>query len=234
VTLASRQVVIDKVATRLLETTMLVLPAETTAALAQLKDVAKRYDALLVGPGLARLDDGTADLVMQVLSGALEGPHAAVVDADGLYALSAVPQWWTRVSLPLVLTPHAGEMARLTGRDVAAIEADRLSVASTFARQWGHVVVLKGAPTVIAAPDGQVAVNPTGNPLLATAGSGDVLTGVIAAFLAGRTPPFDAARAGVYIHGLAADLAVARFGDRGMVASDLFESLPAAMKQVLA
>jgi hydroxyethylthiazole kinase-like uncharacterized protein yjeF len=232
VTLAAQQQVVDQLATRLLEATMVVIPPEPYGAIERLQGVSPRYGSLLIGPGLGR-GDATTELVLQALGGALQGPHAAIVDADALFALSTVQDWWTLVSIPAVLTPHMGEMARLTGVDAAELEADRLSAAATYARLWGQVVVLKGSPTVIAAPDGQIAVNSSGSPLLATAGSGDVLSGIIAALLAGRAQPFDAARAGVYLHGLAADLAQARFGDRGMVAGDLFEYLPEATKQVL-
>jgi NAD(P)H-hydrate epimerase len=164
----------------------------------------------------------------------LTGPRGAVVDADALYALSTVPSWWERLKLPLVLTPHTGEMARLCGLTVDQIEADRFVVAATWARHWGQVLVLKGAPTVVAAPNGELSLNPTGNQLLATAGTGDVLAGVIAAFLAGGADPFTAARAGVYIHGLAADLAIETFGDRGMLAGDLLPLIPRAIQAVLA
>jgi NAD(P)H-hydrate epimerase len=176
-----------------------------------------------------------AALALAVLSGALpkDGPRAAVVDADALYALSQTTDWASGVVLPLVLTPHSGEMARLIGGSTAEVEADRISVAAHWAKRWGQTLVLKGAPTIVASPDGQISVNPTGNPLLATAGTGDVLAGVIAGLLSGGAAPFDAARAGVYIHGLAADLAVPIYGDRGMLAGDLMPFLPEAIKRIL-
>jgi NAD(P)H-hydrate epimerase len=232
VTLAGQQETLAVLATRLLEVTMLTLPADNADALKHLNEVASRYTALLIGPGLGR-SDSTTRLVLDALSGAVSGPKSAVVDADGLYALSVTKDWWKMVTLPLVLTPHTGEMARLTGLATHAIESDRLNVAASYAQTWQHVVVLKGAPTIVAAPDGQLSIVGTGNPLLATAGTGDVLSGIISALLAGGAPPFDAARAGVYLHGLAADLAIPRFGDRGMVAGDLLELIPQAIKRVL-
>jgi len=137
------------------------------------------------------------------------------------------------VSLPAVLTPHSGEMARLSGLSAAEVDDGRLEVAAQFAKKWNQVVLLKGSPTIVASPDGRLAVIPTGNPLLATAGSGDVLSGVIAALLAGGVYPFEAAMCGAYLHGLAADLAVPEFGDRGLLASDLLMYLPKAIQQVL-
>jgi hydroxyethylthiazole kinase-like uncharacterized protein yjeF len=236
VTLASPDTAIPALASRLLEPTMLPLPTQDgnlrPDALDQLREAAGRYRALLVGPGLGR-QNATMDLVLRVLAGSLQGPASAVVDADGLFALAQHPDWAERVAIPIVLTPHSGEMARLTGLSSSAIEADRLTVAQEWARRWRQVLVLKGAPTIVASPDGSLSVNPTGNALLATAGTGDVLSGVIAAFLAGGAAPFDAARAAVYIHGLAADLAAPAYGDRGMVAGDLLDLLPRAIHQVL-
>jgi NAD(P)H-hydrate epimerase len=232
VTVAAREDVIGKLAIRLLETTMLTLPTDVASALGTLEDVSSRYNALLVGPGMGRSGDSRR-LVLEVLARRLPGPHAVVIDADALFALGTMPDWWSTISLPAVLTPHAGEMARLTGMTGADVDGSRLEVAEQCARKWKQVVLLKGSPTVIAAPDGRLALNPTGNPLLATAGSGDVLAGVIAALLAAGVPPFEAAMAGAYLHGLAADLAVPEFGDRGLLAGDLFIYLPKAIQHVL-
>jgi NAD(P)H-hydrate epimerase len=236
VTLAVTPETMRALGARILETTMLPLPSHAdgsvdAGAFDQIKAAASRYPALLVGPGLGR-EESTQQLILRVLTEDLQGPRAAVIDADALVALSLSAAGPAGVRLPAVLTPHTGEMARLTGLSAAEIEADRFDVATRFARQWGKVVVLKGAPTVIAAPTGELAVNPTGNQLLATAGTGDVLSGVVAAFLAGGAAPYDAARAAVYIHGLAADLAIPDFGDRGLIAGDLLALLPRAIKQV--
>jgi NAD(P)H-hydrate epimerase len=238
VTLATTEDALPWIATHLVETTFAPLPGHGDEgpgpdALARLQELASRYRALLVGPGLGRAPR-VVDLVRQVLSGALHGPRAALVDADALYALTQIPNWPKQLGLPIVLTPHTGELARLTGMESRQIEADRFGVAARYAQEWGQVLVLKGGPTIVASPTGALSVNPTGNALLATAGSGDVLSGVIAAFLAGGADPFDAARAGVYAHGLAADLAAGRFGDRGMVAGDLLPLLPEAIASILA
>ncbi len=232
VTLAAREDVVQRLATRLLETTMLVLPPDTTGALGALAEAAGRYHALLVGPGLGRTGDAIR-LVLDLLARPPHGPRAAVVDADALFALSSEPGWWSSVRLPLVLTPHAGEMARLTGLKAEQVDERRLELAAEWAETWKQVVLLKGSPTIVASPDGRIAINPTGNPLLATAGSGDVLTGVIAALLAGGVAPFEAAMCGAYLHGLAADLAVPEFGDRGLLAGDLFDYLPRAVVHVV-
>jgi NAD(P)H-hydrate epimerase len=237
VTLATTDDALPWIASHLVETTFAPLPSHGDEgpgpdALARLQDLAGRYGALLVGPGLGRAERVT-HLVQDVLGGALSGPRAAVVDADALYALSTIPDWHTRIKLPTVLTPHTGELAHLTGMEPKAIESDRYGVAARFARLWGQVLVLKGGPTIVAHPLGALSVNTTGNALLATAGTGDVLSGVISALLAGGADPWDAARAGVFVHGLAADLAVERHGDRGMVAGDLIALLPEAIKIVL-
>ena len=126
---------------------------------------------------------------------------------------------------PIVLTPHPGEMARLSGLSVAEIQADRVAVARDFARAHRVVLVLKGARTVVASPDGQVRVNPTGNPGMATGGTGDVLSGVCGALLAQGLAPVDAASTAVYAHGLAGDLEQEWRGELGLIASDLLSGL---------
>lgn len=236
-TLATTDDAMPLIAPRMLEQTLAPLPSHGDEgpgpdALPLLQELAGRYGALLVGPGVGRAPR-TIDLVLRMLDGSLQGPKAALVDADALYALAQTPGWPQQLRLPVVLTPHSGEMARLTGLAVAEIEANRFAVAARYATEWQQVVVLKGGPTIVAAPDGRLCVNPTGNTLLATAGSGDVLSGVIAAFLAGGAAPFEAARAAVYVHGLAADLARPHYGDRGMLAGDLLPLLPRAIAQIL-
>lgn len=237
VTLATTEDAMNHIAGRLLEATMLPLPNHGDEgpgddALPRLQEASSRYRALLLGPGLGRAPR-VAPLVLDLLAGALEGPKAAVVDADALHVLSTTPDWHMNVAIPIVLTPHSGEMARLIGGKTADVETDRFAVATEWSARWGQVLVLKGAPTIVAGPDGALSVNPTGNPLLATAGTGDVLSGIIAALLAGGAKPYDAARASVYLHGLAADLARGGFGDRGMVAGDLIPLLPDAIAQIL-
>jgi NAD(P)H-hydrate epimerase len=131
----------------------------------------------------------------------------------------------------LVLTPHPSEMARLTGLSVEAIQADRVAVAGRFAKEWGQVVVLKGAGTVVADPDGRVHLNTHRNPALASAGTGDVLAGIIGGFLAQGLDPYAAALAGVYVHGAAGEEASAKMGDTGVLASDLLLLIPGVIRR---
>ncbi len=151
-----------------------------------------------------------------------------LLDADALNWCARHPELLSRAQAPLVLTPHPGEMARLCRDETAEIQRDRLGAAREKARETGAVVVLKGAATVIAAPNGPTAVNPTGDPGMAKGGSGDVLAGIIGSLLAQGTPPFDAAVTGAYIHGLAGDLCARSLGRRSMQPTDLLARLPEA------
>jgi hydroxyethylthiazole kinase-like uncharacterized protein yjeF len=206
-------------------------PAAAGAILAR----AAAVDALVVGSGLSR-DAGAAELARRLVA---ESPCPVLLDADGLNAfeqhgglLSAArepasptaPQGRTRVAR--VLTPHLGEMSRLTGIAPAELEARRMDACREWAVKWGCVLVLKGAPTVIAGPDGRATVNPTGNPGMATAGMGDVLSGIVAALLAQGLAPYDAARAAVYAHGLAGEHCARAIGPVGFCAGDVAEALP--------
>ncbi len=185
-------------------------------------------EAVSLGPGFG-LHRDTMELTQKLVS-SLELPM--VVDADGLTALSGELYHFKRAPGPRVITPHPGEMARLllVGKD--EIQNDRLGAARYTARETGAVVVLKGAATVIAAPDGREAVNTTGNPGLASGGSGDVLTGLIGAFLAQGYEAFLAACLGVFFHGLAADILASRKGPFGYLAREVAEALPQAFKEI--
>lgn len=201
----------------------------TVTALPQVLAEAAQADAVAIGPGLSRHADAVR-LVHQ-LCPALDMP--VVLDADGLNAF-APPDGDLAAMLrdapgPRVLTPHLGEMARLTGEMPSALETRRIDAAREWAARWNCVLVLKGAPTVVASADGRVCVNPTGNPGMATAGMGDVLTGTIAALLAQRLPPYDAARFAVFAHGLAGDLAAREIGPVGLTAGDVAARLPRAL-----
>ena len=178
-------------------------------------------DALVIGPGIPR-GPGTGAALRELL---VRAGVPAVVDADGLNALAEMPGGVSALPVPCVLTPHPGEMARLTGRMIAEVQADRIGLAGTSARAWGCVVVLKGARTVVAAPDAPPTIIPTGNPGMASGGTGDVLAGLTGALLAGRLAPYAAARVAAYVHGAAGDLAEQRYGERGMLASDLVGEL---------
>uniref|UniRef100_A0A831XG33 Bifunctional NAD(P)H-hydrate repair enzyme n=1 Tax=Geobacter metallireducens TaxID=28232 RepID=A0A831XG33_GEOME len=183
--------------------------------------------AVALGPGISWHPD-TAKLVRRLVT-AVEAP--LVMDADGLNALSEdLAVLRHKRCGCLVLTPHPGEMARLTGISTAAVEEDRIGAARSFAGRYGVYLILKGARTVIAAPDGRIAVNGSGNPGMASGGMGDVLTGIVASLLGQGYTPFDACRLGVYIHGHAADLVAADKGEIGMSAVDVQERLPWAFK----
>lgn len=184
--------------------------------------------AIAIGPGLGTSVD-TRRAVDRIV-GKRRCP--AVIDADALEGPSGDPERLARLgdAAPAVLTPHPGEAARLLGTAAAAVQEDRLDAARRLAEATRSVVVLKGHRTVVAEPGGRVAFNASGNPGMATAGSGDVLTGVIGALLARGIPAFDAARAGVFAHGDAGDRAAARLGHAGLIAGDIVEALPEAFR----
>lgn len=183
-----------------------------------------------IGPGISWRPD-TARLIRE-LSVSITLPM--VIDADGLNAVSEEPDLLLKKkSAVMILTPHPGEMSRLTGLSVPQVEADRIGTARGFAVKYGVWLILKGARTVIAAPDGSVAINGSGNPGMASGGMGDVLTGVLAALIAQRYDPFAACRLGVFIHGLAADLVAAEKGEIGISAVDVQERLPYAIKKLM-
>jgi ADP-dependent NAD(P)H-hydrate dehydratase / NAD(P)H-hydrate epimerase len=203
-----------------------------TAALGTISASMSRSAAVVLGPGLG-LSDVTVDLVSRVLRAMDDARlRAAVVDADGLNALARLPGWW-EATTPLVLTPHPGEMGRLTGKRVSEIQENRIEVALEYAAKWSKIVVLKGARTVVAGTDGRAVIIGTGGPNLATAGTGDVLSGTIGGLLAQGCSPWNAAVAGAYVHGLAGDLLRAQYGDAGTIASDLLSQLPIARMRVV-
>jgi ADP-dependent NAD(P)H-hydrate dehydratase / NAD(P)H-hydrate epimerase len=182
-------------------------------------------DALLVGPGVAP-GPGSGGLVQRLL--AADGPPA-VVDAGALDALSGIPGWAGRVRRPCVLTPHPGELQRL-GRVPGSTDEVRLPAAQAAAATWGQIVVLKGAHTVIAEPGGRTLLAPFSLPLLGTAGSGDVLAGVIVSFIGQGLAAFEAAALGVYLHARAAERLGGELGDAGLLATDLLDQIPRARR----
>ena len=245
VTLAVPESLQPLFAAKVVEATTMALPEDDVEevdpepALAKILD--NEHDALVIGPGL-RPSLAAADLLRLLLT-APEEPTSppAVLDAEALRTLASADEWWTRVARPCVLTPHAGEFARLragSGHDPAEdgdLNGDdeaRVKAASAAAVEWRHVVVLKGANTVIAAPDGRTSQAPFENPAMATGGTGDVLAGVIGALLAQGLAPYDAARLGVYLHGAAGDIVRERLGDAGLLASDLPEAVPMARRRL--
>jgi NAD(P)H-hydrate epimerase len=245
VTLAQRCGLHPVFAAKLTEVTHLLLP-ETAAgepapeAVELITERLGEIAALVIGPGLGK-DPVTSLFFNGILSG-LDHPMSpeirpgsarlpeVVLDADALNILAVTPDWWQELQPHCVLTPHPREMSRLTGLAVELIQADRIGTACRYAELWQQIVVLKGAHSVIAAPDGRVAVSPFANPGLATAGTGDVLAGVIGGLLAQGLTAFDAARAGVYLHAAAGESVRADLGEAGMVASDLLLLIPRTIK----
>ena len=177
---------------------------------------------IAVGPGLST-HQGTADFIGEILA---KAQSPLVIDADGLNTIANNPDKFLNLQVPAIITPHPGEMARLTSSSIKEIQADRVGAARDFSRRYGLVVVLKGAYTIVAEPQGQIYINPTGNPGMATAGTGDVLTGLIASFLAQGMSPVDAAVAGVYVQGDASDNLAGNSGERGITAGDILGHLP--------
>ncbi|MEA2678238.1 MAG: ADP-dependent NAD(P)H-hydrate dehydratase / NAD(P)H-hydrate epimerase [Chloroflexota bacterium] len=191
---------------------------------------AKAPDALAIGCGMAE-NEGNRELVLRLLAAA--GP-AAVLDGGALNLLARSGRWWAANRRDCVLTPHPGEYARIMGTPAGATDDAREASAKAAAERFGQVVVLKGARTVIASPDGQVATSPFANAALATAGSGDVLAGTIGALMAQRLTPFDAARVGVWLHGRAGERVSERLGDSGLIASDLPYEIAVARHELAA
>jgi NAD(P)H-hydrate epimerase len=194
--------------------------------LGEVREMVKWADAVAVGPGIGTYHE-TRDLIFRLLS-QLDKP--AVFDADALNILAKDMDQLRGHSAPLVISPHPGEMSRLTGKSIEQIQRNRINVALEFAQEFNLVCILKGAPSVIAAPNGQAWINPTGNDGMATAGSGDVLTGLIGGFLAQGMLDIDAAVLGCYVHGLAGDLARDQLGPRGMIAGDILKMVPEGLK----
>jgi NAD(P)H-hydrate epimerase len=190
------------------------------------------FDAAVIGPGMGNSESTAAFVWAALADVAADLPRGVVVDADGLNALAAMPDGPERVPSNAVLTPHPGEMARMLGISVAAVQGDRLQTARDCATKYGCAVVLKGAHSVIAGASGEAALSPFANPLLATAGSGDVLAGVIGGYLAQGLAPFDAACAGVYVHGAAGESLRAEYGESGLLAHELSDRIPRIVREL--
>lgn len=251
VTLALPSVIHPAVAARLAEATYLLLPHElgviAASAAHVLAEQLDTYNALLLGPGLGK-EHTTTGFIETLLGGGerrrmgfgsvnnVQNSHPAlpplVVDADGLNILANMKDWPQQLPPNSILTPHPGEMARLMNSSTKDVQADRVAVARSQAAAWDHVVVLKGAYTVVAAPDDRAVIVPFANPGLATAGTGDVLAGAIVALRAQGLGAFEAAAAGAYLHGLAGELARAEMGIMGMVAGDVLNHLPQALSNI--
>ena len=205
-----------------------------SAASAILEFAEKTKSVLAIGPGLSQHPDTVAlvhELVRENREQKLD--RRMVVDADGLNALSQAPEIISLLDSEAVLTPHPGEMSRLTSTSVPSLEADRIGTAQRFASEHNLTLVFKGAPTVTGLPNGDVWINSTGNSGMATGGMGDVLTGIIAGLMAQGHSSETAAVLGVYIHGLAGDIAADAFGRHGLIASDVLKAVPRAISSLI-
>jgi hydroxyethylthiazole kinase-like uncharacterized protein yjeF len=231
VTLSTASSLQPILAAKLTEVTYAPLPESQAGIIASkavsvLKESLPGYKVLLIGCGL-----GQKTQVVEFIKSALFGlaqssSPVLVIDADALNTLAQIPDWWQKLNQDAILTPHPGEMARLVGVSVEEVQKRRLEIAREAAIRWRKVVVLKGAYTVVAAPDGRAGISQIANPGLASAGTGDVLTGIIAGLVAQGLPLFDAAACGVYLHSEAGEVVRREMGDAGMLAGDLLPALP--------
>jgi ADP-dependent NAD(P)H-hydrate dehydratase / NAD(P)H-hydrate epimerase len=247
VTLAVPESLQPLFAAKVIEATTMALPEDDVEevdpepAIARILD--HDHDAIVLGPGL-RPGLATTELVRMLLAAPDdEQAPPLVLDAEALRSMATLGDWWAGSLRPCVLTPHPGEFARLRAGSGMAGEGDgdlssddeaRRTAAAAAAASWSQVVVLKGAKTVVAEPDGTVTIAPFENPALASGGTGDVLSGVIGALLAQGMAPGPAARLGVYLHGMAGDLVRDRLGDAGLLASDLPDAVPLVRKRLAA
>jgi NAD(P)H-hydrate epimerase len=246
VTLAVPESLQPLFAAKVVEATTMALPEDDVEEVDPEPSIARildhDHDAIVVGPGL-RPGLATAELVRLLLAAPEDGdaPAPLVLDAEALRSMATMGEWWTGGVRPCVLTPHMGEFERLRAGsgvdtsndgDLGDDDDARRVAAKAAAEAWRQVVVLKGAKTVIAEPDGTVTVAPFENPALASGGTGDVLSGIIGALLAQGLAPGPAARLGVYLHGAAGESVRDRFGDAGLLASDLPDAVPTIRKRL--
>jgi hydroxyethylthiazole kinase-like uncharacterized protein yjeF len=238
------------------ESTWVILPDELGVISADAARIVNqnldRATAVLIGPGLG-LEDTTRDFLTRLFSdtgsgekgeiGFIQGTRSnkgsdhfqkpIVMDADGLKLISTIPDWYKLLPSPAILTPHPGEMSVLTGLSVGEIQRDRIGIAVKYSQQWDHVIVLKGAYTVIAAPDGSIAIVPIATPALARAGTGDVLAGLIVGLRAQGVDAFQAACAGAWLHATAGILAAKRLGTSvSVIARDVLDAIPQVLSDL--
>jgi len=236
VTLATAASLQPILASKLTEVTYLPLPETRPGVISPqaakvISQQLDHYHTLLLGCGLGQTEPAIR-FITTVLFKLRSALPPLVLDADALNTLARVPNWWQQLTDDAILTPHPGEMARLTGLSVDKIQSDRLGITENVAKDWHKTVVLKGAYTVIATPGGQSRVSPIANPGLASAGTGDVLSGVIAGLVAQGLSLPNAAACGVYLHGEAGEVVKAKLGDAGMIATDLLTALPQVIKSL--
>jgi len=236
VTLATAASLQPILASKLTEVTYLPLPESRPGIISPqaakvISQQLDHYHTLLLGCGLGQTEP-VIKFITTVLFRLKSVLPPLVLDADALNTLVRVPNWWQQLNDDAILTPHPGEMARLTGLSVDKIQSDRLGITEKVAKDWHKTVVLKGAYTVIATPGGQSRISPIANPGLASAGTGDVLSGAIAGLVAQGLSLPNAAACGVYLHGEAGEVVKAKLGDAGMIATDLLPVLPQVMKRL--
>ena len=236
VTLASPQSIYPILASKLTEVIHLPLPEDANGrfhprAADILREVLHQYSSLLIGCGFGR-SDGLVEFLRKLFFQEPYPSIPSVIDADGLNNLSEIEDWWRDLKSPTALTPHPGEMATLTGIPTPRIQARRNETALEWSAKWGVAVALKGAYTVVATPEGMCRISPFANPGLASGGTGDVLTGIIAGLMAQGLSPADAASCGVYLHGAAGEVVRQDMGDTGTLAGDLLPVLPGVIKRV--
>lgn len=235
VTLALPQSIEKGVSLQTMELMTLPLPESGSGsiALSGEKEVINAIEGkrvVAIGPGLSQ-DPETQELIKHLIT---KVSVPLVIDADGINALATDLSILKQKKGPVILTPHPGEMGRLMGLSAEAVQKDRFNIAAQFAKEWGVILVLKGPHSIISLPEGLLWVNNTGNPGMATSGIGDALTGMIAACIAQGLSPEQSAILGVYLHGLAGDLAAAQKGEAGLITSDLIHHIPHALKIYLA
>jgi NAD(P)H-hydrate epimerase len=238
VTIACPEAIIPSIAPGIAEATWIPLPAGESGGVAgECASLLRRelggYAAAVVGPGLGQAEPARA-FTWASLPDLSDLSCGAVLDADALNAIALMPDAAERIPSAAVLTPHPGEMARLLGCTVAEVQADRLGASRRAAARFNCVVVLKGAHSVVHAPDGRARLSPWANPLLASAGTGDVLAGMIGAYLCQGAAPFEAACLAVYFHGAAGEALRAELGEAGLLASDIAARLPSVVRELTA
>jgi len=236
VTLATASSLQPILASKLTEVTYLPLPESRPGIISPkaanlIHQELSNYSVLLLGCGLGQSQSVTR-FIRDILSRRRADSLSIVLDADALNVLAKMPGLWQLLTDDAILTPHPGEMSRLAGVSVEEVQSDRTGVAQELANKWHKTIVLKGAYTVVATPDDQAKISPVANPGLASAGTGDVLSGVIAGLRAQGLTPYDAAALGVYLHAEAGEMVKARLGDAGMIASDLLPELPLIIKRL--
>ena len=234
VRLAAPRGIMDALESKLLE--VVKVPLEQTseetvsaAAIPAVLPLLKKSQTLIIGPGMTT-NPGTAEFLQAILP---KVTVPLIVDADAINIIAQDTRILQEIKAPFIMTPHPGELARLTKLTPETINEKRINLAAEYARKFNCIMVLKGAPTVVATPAGETYINPSGNTGLASAGSGDVLVGMISGLLAQKVPPVDAAIAGVFLHGIAADLAVEDTNEYSLLAGDLLEYIHRALNFIL-